>query len=100
MSAERKNEFPHRYRERGWVKDAITINDSELTFYDGTRHPAPGAKPWGQSRRCSSSWVTADLSLAADLDDGAAVPGLLLLDSPKTKAPTQGWGLDLLDAAS
>jgi phage host-nuclease inhibitor protein Gam len=79
--AERMNEFLHRYRERGWVKGGITINDSDLTFYVGTR-------PWDQALGAETkvlfflAYSYATLFLASDLDKEAASPGLLLLDNP------------------
>lgn len=81
LVAERMNEFLHRYRERGWVKGAITINDGDLTFYVGTR-------PWDQALGAETkvlfflAYSYATLFLASDLDEEAAFPGLLLVDNP------------------
>ncbi|WP_369199275.1 hypothetical protein [Streptomyces sp. PU-14G] len=90
--AERMNEFLHRYRERGWVKGASTINDSDLTFYVGTR-------PWDQALGAETkvlfflAYSYATLFLASDLDEEAAFPGLLLLDNPYQ----QGIGNTVVD---
>lgn len=92
LFAERMNEFLHRYRERGWVKGAITINDSDLTFYVGTR-------PWDQALGAETkvlfflAYSYATLFLASDLDEEAACPGLLLLDNPYQ----QGIGTTVVD---
>ncbi|MGB8941625.1 MAG: hypothetical protein WCD21_15525 [Streptomyces sp.] len=92
LFAERMNEFLHRYRERGWVKGAITINDSDLTFYVGTR-------PWDQALGAETkvlfflAYSYATLFLASDLDEEAAFPGLLLLDNPYQ----QGIGTTVVD---
>ncbi|MFF5303287.1 hypothetical protein ACFY5F_28335 [Streptomyces sp. NPDC013161] len=92
MFVERMNEFLHRYRERGWGKGAITINDSDLTFYVGTR-------PWDQGLGAETkvlfflAYSYATPFLASDLDEEAAFPGLLLLDNPYQ----QGIGAIVVD---
>ncbi|CAM5660531.1 hypothetical protein [Streptomyces griseorubiginosus] len=78
--ADRMNSFLQRYREN-WVRGDVTISDSDLTFYVGTR-------PWNQALGAEPkvlfflAYSYATLFIAADLDEECAFPGLLMLDNP------------------
>ncbi|MFD4116806.1 hypothetical protein ACFWSJ_25555 [Streptomyces niveus] len=81
LFADRMNSFLQKYRGRGWVKGNITISDSDLTFYVGTR-------PWNQILGAELrvlfflAYSYATLFLANDLDEECAFPGFLMLDNP------------------
>lgn len=81
LFAERMNNFLQRYTQRGWIDGSVTISDSDLTFYVGTR-------PWNQTLGAEASvlfflaYSYATLFLATDLDNESAFPGLLILDNP------------------
>jgi hypothetical protein len=81
LFADRMNSFLQNYRGRGWVKGNITISDSDLTFYVGTR-------PWNQILGAELrvlfflAYSYATLFLANDLDEECAFPGFLMLDNP------------------
>jgi len=78
--ADRMNTFLQRYREH-WVRGEVTISDSDLTFYVGTR-------PWNQALGAETkvlfflAYSYATLFIATDLDEECAFPGLLMLDNP------------------
>ncbi|MFZ3572310.1 hypothetical protein ACOKM5_35870 [Streptomyces sp. BH097] len=81
LFADRMNSFLGRYRGHGWVNGSVTISDSDLTFYVGTR-------PWNQILGAELrvlfflAYSYACLFLANDLDEESAFPGLLMLDNP------------------
>ncbi|MGV4988940.1 hypothetical protein [Streptomyces sp. NRAIS3] len=81
LFADRMNSFLQTYRGHGWVKGSVTISDSDLTFYVGTR-------PWNQILGAELrvlfflAYSYAALFLANDLDEECAFPGLLMLDNP------------------
>ncbi|MDX3733697.1 hypothetical protein ACIPPJ_35445 [Streptomyces sp. NPDC086091] len=81
LFADRMNSFLQTYRGHGWVKGSITISDSDLTFYVGTR-------PWNQILGAELrvlfflAYSYATLFLANDLDEECAFPGFLMLDNP------------------
>ncbi|WP_381562701.1 hypothetical protein [Streptomyces eurythermus] len=81
LFADRMNSFLQSYRGHGWVNGNITISDSDLTFYVGTRS-------WNQILGAELrvlfflAYSYATLFLANDLDEECAFPGFLMLDNP------------------
>ncbi|MFI0091813.1 hypothetical protein [Streptomyces bobili] len=79
--ADRMNDFLARYRDTLWVTRDVTIRDTDLTFYVGSR-------PWDQGLGAEAkvlfflAYSYATLFLERDLDQECAFPGLLLLDNP------------------
>lgn len=79
--ADRMNAFLARYRDTLWVAGQVSIRDTDLTFY-------VGSKPWDQGLGAEAkvlfflAYSYATLFLEADLDEECAFPGLLLLDNP------------------
>ncbi|MGC0400461.1 hypothetical protein RKD27_003105 [Streptomyces sp. SAI-126] len=79
--ADRMNRFLGEFRGDPWVDRDVSIRDSDLTFYVGTR-------PWDQALGAEAkvlfflAYSYAALFLEHDLDDECAFPGLLLLDNP------------------
>jgi hypothetical protein len=79
--ADRMNRFLEEFRGNPWVDRDVSIRDSDLTFYVGTR-------PWDQALGAEAkvlfflAYSYATLFLQHDLDDECAFPGLLLLDNP------------------
>ncbi|MFC7978893.1 hypothetical protein ACPCAE_00855 [Streptomyces cinereoruber] len=79
--ADRMNGFLAEFRGDPWVDHDVSIRDSDLTFYVGTR-------PWDQALGAEAkvlfflAYSYATLFLEHDLDDECAFPGLLLLDNP------------------
>ncbi|MEV0449232.1 hypothetical protein [Streptomyces sp. NPDC050600] len=79
--AERMNSFLADFRGDVWVRSDVSIRDSDLTFYVGTR-------PWDQALGAEAkvlfflAYSYATLFLEHDLDRECAFPGLLLLDIP------------------
>ncbi|MGW4510120.1 hypothetical protein ACWENO_36330 [Streptomyces sp. NPDC004436] len=79
--AERMNGFLARYRDTLWVAGQVSIRDTDLTFY-------VGSKPWDQGLGAEAkvlfflAYSYATLFLDSDLDEECAAPGLLLLDNP------------------
>jgi hypothetical protein len=81
LFADRMNGFLARYRDNVWVTGDVSIRDTDLTFYVGTR-------PWNQGLGAEAkvlfflAYSYATLFLERDLDQECAFPGLLLLDNP------------------
>ncbi|MEV6319339.1 hypothetical protein [Streptomyces sp. NPDC051776] len=79
--ADRMNAFLARYRDSLWVNRDVSIRDTDLTFYVGSR-------PWDQGLGAEAkvlfflAYSYATLFLDRDLDQECAFPGLLLLDNP------------------
>ncbi|WP_327372366.1 hypothetical protein [Streptomyces sp. NBC_01217] len=79
--ADRMNGFLARYRDTLWVAGQVSIRDTDLTFY-------VGSKPWDQGLGAEAkvlfflAYSYATLFLESDLDEECAFPGLLLLDNP------------------
>ncbi|MFD9428975.1 MULTISPECIES: hypothetical protein [unclassified Streptomyces] len=79
--ADRMNDFLARYRDTLRVTREVTIRDTDLTFYVGSR-------PWNQGPGAEAkvlfflAYSYAILFLERDLDQECAFPGLLLLDNP------------------
>ncbi|WP_405890351.1 nucleotidyltransferase domain-containing protein, partial [Streptomyces sp. NBC_01527] len=79
--AKRMNDFLSPYRTTQWVEGDVSIRDTDLTFYVGSRpwHDALGAAP---TVLFFLAYSYATLYLTHDLDQECAFPGLLLLDNP------------------
>ncbi|WP_420082820.1 hypothetical protein ACN6AT_37505 (plasmid) [Streptomyces sp. JL4002] len=79
--AERMNRFLAEFQGDPWVDRLVSITDSDLTFYVGTR-------PWDQALGAEAkvlfflAYSYATLFLQRDLDRECAFSGLLLLDNP------------------
>ncbi|WP_314249836.1 hypothetical protein [Streptomyces sp. DSM 40907] len=75
------NSFLACYRDTLWVNRDVSIRDTDLTFYVGSR-------PWDQGLGAEAkvlfflAYSYATLFLNEDLDQECAFPGLLLLDNP------------------
>ncbi|WP_406405327.1 hypothetical protein [Streptomyces sp. NBC_01643] len=79
--ANRMNDFLAPYRSNLWVTSNVSIRDTDLTFYVGSR-------PWHDALGAASkvlfflAYSYATLYLAQDLDQDCAFPGCLILDNP------------------
>ncbi|MFF4874180.1 hypothetical protein [Streptomyces sp. NPDC000961] len=79
--ADRMNSFLAEFQGDVWMRSDVSIRDSDLTFYVGTR-------PWDQALGAEAkvlfflAYSYATLFLERDLDRECAFPGLLLLDNP------------------
>ncbi|MFE5556719.1 hypothetical protein [Streptomyces sp. NPDC056544] len=75
------NRFLAEFQGDPWVDRLVSITDSDLAFYVGTR-------PWDQALGVEAkvlfflAYSYATLFLQRDLDKECAFPGLLLLDNP------------------
>ncbi|MFE5030044.1 hypothetical protein ACFRAO_43865 [Streptomyces sp. NPDC056656] len=79
--AERMNGFLANYADSVWLSRDVSIRDSDLTFYVGSR-------PWDQALGAEAkvlfflAYSYATLFIERDLDQECAFPGVLLLDNP------------------
>ncbi|MFF1594698.1 hypothetical protein ACFVY0_42520 [Streptomyces sp. NPDC058286] len=93
--AKRMNDFLAPYRSSLWVKGDVSIRDTDLTFYVGSR-------PWNQALGAAPTvlfflaYSYAILHLAHDLDRDCAFPGVLLLDNPYQQGIDEHIVIDVL----
>ncbi|WP_413116252.1 hypothetical protein ACK1X7_37095 [Streptomyces sp. CY1] len=93
--AKRMNEFLAPYRSSLWVSGDVSIRDTDLTFYVGSR-------PWHDALGAAAkvlfflAYSYATLYLARDLDEECAFPGLLLLDNPYQQGIDEHIVMDVL----
>ncbi|MFD9396190.1 hypothetical protein ACFWBB_37260 [Streptomyces sp. NPDC060000] len=93
--AKRMNDFLSPYRTTQWVEGDVSIRDTDLTFYVGSRpwHDALGAAP---TVLFFLAYSYATLYLTHDLDQECAFPGLLLLDNPYQQGVDEHVVIDVL----